>query len=332
MFSFTSSNSSFIECVRKTFLQQSVNNNSYNTLLFDNQIKTVSIATQKSNEVTYTPAEHKELSNTDSFTSCEWINCEAASGGAIYFHDTSDSLAVSYCVFEKCVALSGRGGGIFALSSGKVSISQSTIIECSCPTAGTVGGGFIAQSASAVPEIVETHFLSCLASEDAGGVYILATTGGTNEANIPVRECRFLDCVARGDEGGYNGAEGGGVMYWENDRTLGISNSLFAGCISAGRAGGSFVVINNTELPNFIRFCFYHKNTAASGKNVALYYSGSGVTPWDYIFYHSYTSDTDLTYSLLEYPSQEPPERNDWLPQANINDQVTGTGRRKNIN
>ena len=327
MFSFTSSISSFIECVRKTFLQQSVNNNSYNTLLFDNQIKTVSIATQKSNEVTYTPAEHKELSNTDSFTSCEWINCEAASGGAIYFHDTSDSLAVSYCVFEKCVALSGRGGGIFALSSGKVSISQSTIIECSCPTAGTVGGGFIAQSVSAVPEIVETYFLSCLASEDAGGVYILATTGGTNEANLPVRECRFIDCVARGDEGGSSRADGGGLMNWMNDRTLGVSNSLFVRCMSIGRAGGSFVVINNPPFSDIIRFCFYYENMAAYGRNAVIHFNGTTGNPWDYVFYHSYTSDTDLTSSLAEFNSAESPEKTDWLPQTNANVQFFRSSR-----
>ena len=96
----------------------------------------------------------------------------------------------------------------------------------------------LANNAKKAPEVTECLFLSCEAGADGGGLYLYQTKGGINGVNLPVKECRFIKCIPHGyDSGSYNSADGGGLMYWESDNTLGVSNSLFSKCHSDLRAG-----------------------------------------------------------------------------------------------
>ena len=161
-------------------------------------------------------------------------------------------------------------------------------------------------------------FLACVAGGDAGGLYLIRTNGGTNGENLPVRECRFISCVAHGKVSGSqtNDADGGGLIYWSNDYTFGICNALFARCESKLRAGGTYVTINSDHFDGIIRFCFYCENIAQNGRNAFLGFNGTNGQPWSIIFFHSYTSDRDLTNSLLPNDPALSSTSNNWLPSG----------------
>ena len=241
----------------------------------------------------------KDISETSTFTSCTF-NSQGSWGGAIYFTGSGASLTVTDSVFTKCNTTTGHGGAIYCLNCGKISIKQSSFVECSSYYGSTGGGGIFTNGASVLPEITENTFLSCTGGQDGGGLYLYQTKGGTNGANLPVNECTFISCVATGYAGGANDADGGGLIYWSNDCTLGISDCLFIKCESKLRAGGSFVTINQDYFNNIIRFCFYSENTALNGTNTVILFNSSSTNLWSIIFCHSFTLDIDLTYSLAQ--------------------------------
>ena len=141
-------------------------------------------------------------------------------------------------------------------------------------------------------------------------------TGVASGVDHPVRECRFISCVAIGKQTGSqtNEADGGGLVFWENDYTLGISNSLFAKCESKKRAGGSFVVVKSSSFSNVIRFCFYCENIAPQGRNALIHFNSSSTTLWSIVFLHSFTSDTTLSKSLAQSHSNPTEVTSNWLP------------------
>ena len=136
--------------------------------------------------------------------------------------------------------------------------------------------------------------------------------------NLPVRECKFISCVAYGKNTDYetNTAAGGGLMYLANDHTLGISNSLFAHCESKCLGGGISFVINKVVFRNIFRFCFYHENIAPQGRNAFIRFNQTDEEPWDVIFYHSFTSDGDLDNSLVHNSSEVTEDIDSWLPKG----------------
>ena len=257
----------------------------------------------------------KDLSVTSIFTSCSF-NTQGSSGGAIYFHDTSDSLIVSDCLFEKCNSTSGYGGAIYGYNCGKLSVKASCFIACSSPTY-YFGGGMCIIGTSAVPEITESSFVSCSSGQDGGGMWLsgVTTTDGTN---FPVKKCRFVKCIANGIASWTtsNDADGGGLIFWENYYTLGIANSLFAKCESKKKAGGSFLVINSVYFDHMIRFCFYSENTAPNGRNALIHFNSSSTNLWSIVFFDSFTSDFSLSNSLAQNYAGSVPSKNDWLPNG----------------
>ena len=139
-------------------------------------------------------------------------------------------------------------------------------------------------------------------------------TRGTNGANFPVKDCRFISCVANGrTPSNGNDADGGGLIFWENTHTFGINNALFVNCESKNRAGGSFVVINSYYFKHIIRFCFYCDNTAPKGRNAPIHFNGTDGTPWSIIFFHSFTSDNSITNSLVKNYSDGTPVLDNWI-------------------
>ena len=258
-----------------------------------------------------------EISETSIFTSCTF-NTRGSCGGAIYFTGSGASLTVTDSVFNKCNSTSDHGGAIYCGNCGKVSIMKSAFIVCASPVV-CFGGGIYVIGASAVPEITVNNFISCEAGQDGGGLYLIQIEGGTNGANLPVRNCKFIGCIANGILlNGDNDADAGGLLYWQSDYTLGISNSVFAKCESKKRCGGSSIIISKPSFSNVIRFCFYCENIAPQGRNALVHFSPTNWEPWDIVFFHSFTSDSSLTNSLVLNLPAASEVNDDWLPFGDI--------------
>ena len=299
LLSINSSNSSFIDCVRTSTPLL------FQTFSFFNGDYTNHYSTQRS------------LSTESSFSSC-YFKSQDQTGGAIYFHDTESSLTVTDSLFEKCNATSGLGGAIYCRNCGKVSIQRSSLIECAALEYSS-GGGIFIEGASVLPEITENNFLSCTGGQDSGGIYLYQITGGTNGANLPVKECRFISCVAYGRmyQSTTNDADCGGLVFYGNDYTLGLSDSLFVRCQSELRAGALGLCINSSRFDYIIRFCFFSENTTLQGNNVLVHFVDTTEPIWDIVFLHSFTNDKDRTNSLVSTYDDtwhNTPEKDDWLP------------------
>ena len=226
---------------------------------------------------------------------------------------------MSNSFFNKCNSSAGAGGAVYCVNCGKVSITTSVFFHCACTKACTSCGGLLIEEALSLPAISHTDFISCSAAQDGGGFYIYGSTGGINGENVPVSNCRFVNCIAIGNIGQtYHDSDGGGLVFWQIDHTIGISNSLIVKCQSAARAGGSFIAIHNIYFDNIIRFCFYSGNTAEKGRNALIHFNNPSSDLWSIVFYHSFTSDASLTNSLIQnYPDASEVTDN-WLPQGSI--------------
>ena len=257
--SFTSSNSSFTDCVR----QYNLSSLSFSLSSFSNEA------------ITGNYYAHKDISQTATVTTCSF-NCESSiSGGAIYFTGSSSSLTITDSIFYQCNSTGGWGGGVFCDGCSKVIVQQSSFIECFCTSSNAMAGGAMIDSSTALPEIKENSFFSCSSAQDAGGLYLYRIKGGSTGVNLPMKECIFFSCIAHGyPRGDVSDADGGGMISWMNEYTLGISDSLFAKCESKKKAGGSFLTLNKVYFHHIVRFCFYCNNVAPNGTNTLIHFNG----------------------------------------------------------
>ena len=132
--------------------------------------------------------------DSSTFSFCIF-NCQSPSeGGAIYFTGSSSSLTITDSTFYQCNSTGGWGGAVYCVSCGIVTIQRSSFLECTCTAFIAVGAGAMVDLSAALPEITENDFIRCSAAQDAGGLYIYRTTGGTDGVNLPVKECRFISC------------------------------------------------------------------------------------------------------------------------------------------
>ena len=304
--SFTSSNSSFSECVRnRTVLF-------YSSSIFSNE------------EYTDNYNSRTDISQTSTFTSCTF-NSKGSSGGAIWFHGTSSTLTVLDSTFNKCNSTSGHGGAIYAYSCGRISVYHSTFIQCAALSLYS-GGGILTDGASLSSEISQSTFISCSGGQDGGGLEIVGSTESSEQENLPVKDCKLIGCIANGrTDTTANDADGGGLIFWRNQNTIGIYNSLFSKCESKKRGGGSFVVINKPSFSNVIRFCFYCENTAPDGRNALIHFNATNWTPWNIVFFHSFTSDSSYVKSLAQNRPEATAVNDNLLPKPNSIIQLSST-------
>ena len=96
------------------------------------------------------------------------------------------------------------------------------------------------ECASEIPQSVDNSFHMCTAGGDGGGLYLYTIAKQTNRETLPIKDCKFVGCIAYGNvlDERVNDADGGGLIFWGNAQTFGISNSLFSKCESNLRAGG----------------------------------------------------------------------------------------------
>ena len=264
------------------------------------------------------PQGHKIPSQSSTFIYCEFNSLSYTdSGGAVSFSSSSSTLTISDSIFTFCTS-SVFGGPIYATNCGLVTLHRISYISCSCSANKWGGGAVLIYDVPIMPEITDNCFISCASRVDGGGLDLRSVTA-SNLENIPVKGCKFISCVANGDIGESRiDADGGGLIFWTNHNTLGFSDSLFAKCESKTRAGGSFVTINADYFDYIIRFCFYCENIAQIGTNSLIHFNSTDGEPWNSVFFRSFTSDADITKSLVKSYYEQTLVSDNWLPLPSI--------------
>ena len=263
--SFTSSNSSFSECVRKHHICQS------NTITYQDTENNIIVsaenhhfenATETVNNNTHTSPGRVRLTASATFMSCEWKQCSAGHGGGIFFLSTG-TLTVKDSSFTSCSSndladsSNGGGGAIFA-NNGSLSVTSTTFVDC---TAKNVGGGVTGTLSCTLCRVSLSRFLCCTA-RSAGG---LATF---HAPKCELSSTLFLSCSV---------PETGGGMFHNGDNTYptaSLSESLFKDnsadfANTTGdcpyRGGGACEDGGKAEYTITFLFCFFTGNTAPKG-------------------------------------------------------------------
>ena len=222
--SFVSANSSFIECVRKNQLFH----------LFSVADNTHSPTCTINGTAATTPDCNTSLNNffDDTslyvFTSCVWSACAGDFGTAICVCNPDIELTVNDCQFVSCEASSVNGSGIYAQSANIVHVQNSLFYDCKVLSGSNGeegGGGIYLNSISTETLITTSDFIKCVVKYDGGGVNIWSSNS-TNGNDKTFQKCRFIKC--HGDNEYYS--EGGGIMAYDNNYYIGITNCLFCEC------------------------------------------------------------------------------------------------------
>ena len=157
MFFFTSSNSSFTECVR-TYPSSSL------------------LSFSQNSDCTTTPYEnctfegtHRILTVSSAFKNCNFTNmhCTNNKGGAICCSQSAISFIINSCIFESCSSID-RGGAVYVSGTSNTLIVTQSLFH-SCITTNETeddypGGGGICMSGSSSSLLIYTStFLYCKA-------------------------------------------------------------------------------------------------------------------------------------------------------------------------
>ena len=302
-----SSNSSFIECVRKHnpsshILLSPLLSNDCNQGCSDNDFG--------STNLTLDDTSHHE------FTRCYWTDCSSPDAGAITFRDKENShLEINKCTFTRCVSNNEdkncSGGAINSYNVHSISVTSSSFLSCSAPSRS--GGGINLVSILYQPYIDTCTFISCFARDDCGGVEILISHA--EDDLLICTDCQFINGLARGSDDPW----AGGIILWDNSQPLKCSNSLFTG--NTATYGGAYGTNYNSESPNYpLRFCFFHANQGTCGKDVCLKYPPDSYST-EYFLHCISTTGSNSVQNRTDSA-----DLSIWLPKANTNDNLSGAG------
>ena len=303
-FSFTSSNSSFSECLRKDILSTSLS--SFNSAC-TTDCRNINFETQT-----------KALSSAASysFNNCSWSGCLSEPAGAISCSTSGVSLIITGCIFLHCYSTSGKtasktynGGAICLNGINSLIASSSSFIQCSALQTNHDNGGsggIFAYNIKTTISLSYLSFVSCFTGTSAAGAYfesIKASTVGPETVN----NCRFVDCKAEGKT-----PDGGGLTFRNPAYTMGCSNTLFCKCNATTNAGGGLDFTFNKSTDSYpIRFCFFKDNAAVYGKDIRLRSCSSNQqNPLLHCF--------SQTESDRVYDWSNKKDRTTWLPQGSI--------------
>ena len=264
--SFTSSNSSFNECVRK----QSIRKNSYSSIP---PAYNTGCSANPTEDQQFTNQSCTYTSGVHSFFHSTWDNDRYEDGGcAICIIGSSDApsgtLEVDQCSFSHCHSSGNVGsGGVAALYISSASVSSSVFVDCSCKSANTQeGAGVLFGGISLRPLIIDCSYFTCTTWDDGGGCGIWHS----HSAHAYVVEaCLFIQC--RGLN--LTSSQGGGAVIGANSNFITCTNSLFSFCSSLYHGGG-LALASQFCLPDQpLTFCFFHQNTAKYGNDIYYYYT-----------------------------------------------------------
>ena len=198
-----------------------------------------------------------------------------------------------------------------------MSIKASSFIHCSTPSY-YCGGGLHIVSVSVIPEIIATDIMSCSAGEDGGGIYTEQAAWESSGPNIPVRECRFINCHANGIASwiSSNEADGGALFFWDTTRTFGVSEILLLSNRAEKDGGALFFPIYADVTQHSVAFCFFHNNYAPFGCDALIHFHFSSTNKYEKVFLQSFTTYTE--HSIAESNDSPWNIQNpiNWLPQA----------------
>ena len=254
--SFISSNSSFIECMRNYLISSSLFTPSSNN----------SPTTCREN-CSFTDS-HLTLTSSDTFASCEWMQCKGNMGGGIYTNQAGSTLTVTSCHFYDCSTNTDYGGGIATEFLNNVYIYSSSFIHCHGGTnyhINSGGGAVFLNDTKQWHQIHDCNFIGCYSGADGGALHL-------RNCKVPhsdgIANTRFIDCKTVYD---IDAVEGGAVQSWTVTVTCSFSNSLIARCHSY-QGGGFFFQVKENYATNIILFCLFHINTATgTGNDLAVY-------------------------------------------------------------
>ena len=255
--SFTSSNSSFTECVRDHnphYLTSSPNayDVTDNLHLWEREV-----FSDNNNK----PISSLSIEGDYSFTSCTFtgLTSDDIGGGAIYFTLTGHLTLIS-CIFEQCNARVCNqeflGGGAVYVESGSLVAISNTFTECS---SGSFSGGLLAQTTCISSTVSLCAFISCTAQFGGG----LMTYRGPPSSILST--C-FITCI---------GSFAGGGLYHDSEKkksSIFISDSLFinnsADDIDSSNSdigGGGFKDYRTEDYASKYSFSFFSRNVAKKG-------------------------------------------------------------------
>ena len=255
--SFSSSNYSFTNCVRK------LNNIHSFTLNYNEDTPQCTIDDKNPTNDECNVSTRNILSENAAykFISCSFSSLSTNDGAGaailIFFTYYSDStLSIDSCSFITIKATGNRnsndGGCIYAGLLSKVSITSSLFQSCE---ASDKGGAVFLDTISFQPFLKSCDYISCLAtgtSADAGAVAIYRSCG--TESRIVCCRCRFIHSICDNT--------GGGIRFTENQQTLGLSDCIFNDCHGDKGTCIAFWIETDT-FTHPIRFCFfYSKNNS----------------------------------------------------------------------
>ena len=194
------------------------------------------------------------------FICCTWRRCEASSGGGIFYQNNNPeaSLTITYGQFFACIATDARGGGIFAEGLKTFTVHNALFSCCSAGGSPDCGGaGMEIESVTTPPTIESCVFLSCISSNDGGGMGIWHSPSFQQKCIVC---CNFIHCEAQHS----SSSDGGSLIVWYSNAAIGCSNVLFADSHSERRGGAASFNItgtHNSTIPLF-SFCFFKNNKA----------------------------------------------------------------------
>ena len=312
--SFTSSNSSFSECVRKhkpSLIQShhTIKNSDCTEYNADSHRCIYShIRIEKSQSGNYL------------FEHSDFLDCESeTNGGAILVEGTSETadhitLTVTDCTFIRCVVQAhshhdSGGGAVCARLIKDATVSSSVFSSCVSPS----GGAVMMKSLSHQPLVEHSSFISCIAPNDTdkGSLAIGTDADGaaidiyTCSAAVPtvISSCNLLYS--------HSHDAGGAVFLYHPVPAMRCHNVLFSSGLGGSRGGGIAYLSTQNSNDYLLRFCFFYNNmcnNALQGHDVCLCSYSSSYTK---VFLHCFSA-TKRTPRVGD--DKTTIDKSDWLP------------------
>eukprot|EP00770_Monocercomonoides_exilis_P009870 MONOS_9823.1-p1 / transcript=MONOS_9823.1 / gene=MONOS_9823 / organism=Monocercomonoides_exilis_PA203 / gene_product=unspecified product / transcript_product=unspecified product / location=Mono_scaffold00420:19903-23619(+) / protein_length=1199 / sequence_SO=supercontig / SO=protein_coding / is_pseudo=false len=192
---------------------------------------------------------------SQSFSLCEWTDCTAPQGGALYVHDNENAiLRVENSSFTRCNATSTRGGGIYALNVAECIVLHSVFVQCSCAAINTDcgGGGIMIENINFQPMVDNCLFSNCSSGNDGGAIDFRPTM--TKKQKQCIINSFFINCKVNHT----TSSGGGAVEHWDCIDKVVISNC------------GNDIALHDSVANNIDSSCY---STRQTPNRVSLDYS-----------------------------------------------------------
>ncbi|KAH7816513.1 uncharacterized protein MONOS_10988 [Monocercomonoides exilis] len=205
--------------------------------------------------------EQMDTTESQSFSLCEWEDCTAPQGGALYVHDNENALlTIENSSFARCYASLTRGGGIYALKVAECIVQHTTFDQCSAAATSDYGGGGITAESIYVQLMVEDcSFHSCFSGNDGGAIEL--SWSKTEKQKKCIINSNFDNCRCNVSSSGIGGA----IEHWDPTDKVIISNCLFRNCYSMCGGGAIGLLVNSINNGTLLCYCFFHNNTCQKG-------------------------------------------------------------------